>query len=197
MNTSGTIFDGTEVVETNKETLEINGYENNQVIASNNLTTDAQTYSNAREQVQKEGAVIDEKTHLGANSLKVQAREVLHEAKSVFPFDFFPTKIVVDRFKIELSYGMFFFSKQLHTFPMGGIHNVTVNTSPFFSSITFEVAGLEKNPAPIPYVVPKDATIIKQLIDSIKLASESGVDVAHLKKEEILDLSRKTSTLAS
>lgn len=156
-------------------------------------TADIETSKDAKNAVKDKIAVDKARSRMTYEYMVKTADEILTAAKTVFPFTFFPSKIIVDRNQVNILIGIFFATHDVHSFLIRDISNVTVTKGLLFSQIRFEVNGYEKNPPPINYLKIDEAAQIKMIIDGIHIAQVSQIDIGQLNKQEILTLSKKVT----
>ena len=118
------------------------------------------------------------------DSLVKTVKYQLHEAKGVFPFDFFPDSVIVDLNKVTII-NRFLFSKNAYPVLIEDIKTVNDFHGILFSSLTFEVSGFETNPAPVKWLWQKDAQKVRRYILAIKEARKRNIDLEALKHSEI------------
>lgn len=128
--------------------------------------------------------IAQEKAKL--NTLVNNASDLIFEIKAVFPFDWFRDSIVVDKTKVNLIYRNFFFSKKIFPILIKDIRNVTIDTNPFFASLTFEIKGYELNPQTIKHLQRGQAFRAHNIIMGMVACDREGVDLTNLSKDEIL-----------
>lgn len=64
------------------------------------------------------------------NNLINNSHRILYEAASVFPFDFFPDRIVIDENKINIIHGVFFYSNKIFTILLEDVKNTFLTYNP-------------------------------------------------------------------
>lgn len=106
--------------------------------------------------------------------------------KAVFPFTLFPDEVVVTRNQVDIVYRTFFFTNRVFPIQMKDILNVVLTNSPFFSALTFEIRGYEKNPRTITYLPKSAAQEAQQLIMGIVTCYKHNIDISKLSAAEIL-----------
>jgi hypothetical protein len=110
---------------------------------------------------------------------------ILFEAQSVFPFQLFPDKIIVESDKLTI------IKRNLlvkNVFPIlfDNLNSIAVHRTFIFASISTEVTGYEENPGDITHLWPKDAAKVKRLVMGILHAKNQGVDVGKIPIEDLL-----------
>lgn len=130
-------------------------------------------------------------TNTKLDNLEKNTKEVIIEAKSVFPFQLFPDKISIDKNKIEIVYVDFFFMKRTFTILVEDLLNVKIHTGIFFASLYFEVEGYEKNPEPVSYLAKSDAMQIRDTIVGLIKAKREEVPIEKIHKKEAREKLKK------
>ena len=143
--------------------------------------------------VEQKIAIDKQRSKITYRSMIKSANEILFATKTIFPFTFFPSAIVVDRNQVNISIGIFFATHDYHSFLIRDISNTLVTKGLLFSQIKFEVTGYEANPPAINYLKNSAAEQVKKIIDGIHIAQASQVDVTQLDKGEVLNLAQKVT----
>ncbi len=94
-------------------------------------------------------------------------RDVYFSARSVFPFDLFPDEIIIDENKVDLIYATFLIGREVFSVPIKNINSVSSASDGIFASITIEVIGFHKDPAPIRFLWPADAAKARRIINGL------------------------------
>lgn len=127
---------------------------------------------------------VDESKKL--SDLASETNDVIYEVKSVFPFQLFPDKLVIDTNKITIVRKELFF-KRIIPIAYEDLITVMVNRSILFASIDFDVKRLDRShsPRPINFLWPRKATLAKKYITGILTAKKAGVDFSKLTATQI------------
>jgi len=129
---------------------------------------------------------------LGEVRAKVnQESEVLCRVWSVFPFDFFPDEIVVEKSKVSFIKHFFFGTQEILTVSIHDVQAVNVETSPFFSSIKL----LNRTPM-IPEISidnlrTSDAMKLQAVVQGLLIARKEDINVNDLPPDQTLRQVRK------
>lgn len=118
--------------------------------------------------------------------LASETSDVIYEVRSVFPFQLFPDKLIIDTNKITIVRKELFF-KRIIPISYEDLITVMVNRSIIFASIDFDVKRLDRshNPRGITFLWPAKATIAKKYITGILTAKKAGVDFSKLTTTQI------------
>src|SRR6185369_8263756 len=69
------------------------------------------------------------------DQLTIDTNNLLFAAYSVFPFDVFPTQIIIEKTKVGIKHQIFFLTSQIQSIMISDISNVEVDTSIFLSTL--------------------------------------------------------------
>lgn len=103
--------------------------------------------------------------------------EVLCTIRSLFPFDFFPSTIVITRAKVDIIDMIFFFSKDFCSFMIPEIGRVEVSTNLFFSTLSIRGKTVDKVLKKVSYLRPSDAIRAQSIIQGLLIAKAENVNV--------------------
>lgn len=105
-------------------------------------------------------------------------QEKIMELQNIFPFDFFPDKIIISKTKVDLIYGVFFFSDQVLSMMIRDIKNVKLMTGILFAGLSFELQGYEVNPPKIKFLSIAQAMKARRIIEGLIACEAKGVDLS-------------------
>ena len=113
------------------------------------------------------------------NTLAEETESVIYQLSSVFPFQIFPDKIIIDKNKVTIVRKELFFKR---IFPMlvEDITTVKVSRGIFFASMEFELKGYERNPRPTTHFWPEHASKAEHYILGLIKAKRDKVDLTKL-----------------
>lgn len=120
------------------------------------------------------------------------SKGILFQTKSVFPFDFFPNEIVIDENKVDLIYGLFFFSREVFSISIKNINSAGSSSNLFFGELSIELEGYNENPKPIKYLWRKDAIKARRIINGLITLNKQNVNIARL---NIVELKKKVEEI--
>jgi hypothetical protein len=131
------------------------------------------TRSNTKEDIKKLDKLVSESSY-----------KIL-EIKSVFPFQIFPDKLIIELNKVNIIHLGLFFKNE---FPIliDDIKTVKVTRGFVFSSILFEVRGYAKNPYPITYIWPNEADKAKNYIMALLDARNENIDLSNINRNILI-----------
>ncbi len=120
------------------------------------------------------------------NNLSQKTQRVLFRARAVFPFDFFPDELLIDENQVRLVIRRFFLAEQIETILIKDIQWVTVETAPFFGTLTICTFKFGSSPIVIKYLPLSKATKARQLLQGLITTNNEGIDVSKLDKKELV-----------
>lgn len=113
-------------------------------------------------------------------SVVTESNRVLFRAKTVFPFDLFPNELVVQENKVDINYGLFFYSKTLISMPIANINMASASTSIFFGTLSIEIEGNNENPNKVTFLSATDAVRARRFINGLVLCYKDNIDLSSL-----------------
>lgn len=122
------------------------------------------------------------------NEIVKGSHEVLFNATTVFPFNFFPDTINIDREKVTITRRTFFMVKEVTSIAIDDILNVTLNVGPFFGSIKLSKRVYDTvEPYEVNYFWRNDAVHVKYIIQGHIIAAQKKIDCSPLNTKELAD----------
>lgn len=156
-----------------------------------------------REQTPEEKGIEEAvKNHAGKAEENRQAVEdmvnnsnrILLKISSVFPWDFFPTSIIVEETRLTITHRQLF-SSQVHSVDIKSISNIFIDTSILFSQLTIVSDTFAKNQIKIDRLWKKEAIFIRRIIEGLRMFVDKEIDTTGYKKEELINKLRELSTI--
>lgn len=115
-----------------------------------------------------------------------QESEVLCRVKSIFPFDFFPDEIVIEKSKVSITRHIFFGTREIFTIAIRDIQSVNVETAPFFSSIRIFNRTPMIPEIQIDHLRTHDALKLQATVQGLLIARSEQIEVNDLPPEQTL-----------
>lgn len=122
-----------------------------------------------------------------------KSKTVLYRAKAVFPFDFFPSELIIDMTKATIIDRRFFLSGNVKSVYHRDIIDVEIETGPFFSTLMIIDQYFTDEKLHIHYLKKKEAVKARETIMGLVSAIKINVDVGIVDSEEVLNKIRKLS----
>lgn len=113
------------------------------------------------------------------NSLAQGSDTVVYKFSSVFPFQLFPDKVIIDLNKITIVRHNFLYKR---TIPIlfEDILLFKVTKDLFFASVNLEIRGYEQNPRSITFLKPHQATLAETYVLGIIRAKNEKIDLSQI-----------------
>ena len=126
--------------------------------------------------------------------LVYRSNEVLFKCKTVFPFDFFPDTLIIDKTKINIINKEFFFSESVHSIMIRTIKDLQVDTNMFFAKLIIIPDVYMGQTTEISYLRKKDALEARRIIQGLMLCEREEIDISDLDAKEIKDRIEKAGS---
>jgi hypothetical protein len=135
--------------------------------------------------------VLSKKTKkTGLNNLVEQSKQIIFEARSIFPFDLFPNRITICLDKIIINYRDLF-GRDQYALLLENVVGARITHSPFFASLHIETFGIKDSPTPISYLKSLDARLARRYILALLECKKAEIDLAGYDIEYIRDKLKK------
>ncbi len=118
------------------------------------------------------------------DALAMESNSIIYEASSVFPFQLFPDKIVIDVNKITVDRRDFLFQR-VYPILIEDVLTVRLDRGILFASLIFEVNKFIQIARPITYLKPHEAATARQYIMGLVQAKKAGIDLSKLTLDQI------------
>lgn len=119
------------------------------------------------------------------HELAKMSNEVLFKCKTVFPFDFFPDTLIIDKTKVNIIFKMFFWSETVHSILIKNIKDIQVDTNIFFAKMTIVPDMFFGEPTSISYMHKSCALEARRIIQGLMLCYKEGIDISDLDAGDI------------
>lgn len=117
-----------------------------------------------------------------------QENEFLFKFSSVFPFQFFPDEVQLDKLKMTIIKRDFFFSKRITTLPITTTIQVKIFRGPLTSSISIDdTNSIHQDPIFIRDIWLSDAITFHNLVQGMVIGIRQGVNLMTMRKDEIFE----------
>lgn len=111
--------------------------------------------------------------------------EPLFRAQTVFPFEVFPDRIIIDHHKVTLIHTMFFFSYEIQSIFIHNIKDVITDTSLLFGSLRILPDGYNETWADIKHLWKKDAIKARNIISGLILGYKEGINIRKVETQNL------------
>lgn len=123
-----------------------------------------------------------------------QSNRILFQCRTVFPFDFFPDRLIVDETKVNVILKEFFATENVHGILIENIKDIQIQTSIFFASLTIIPDIYFGEPVELKYLHKRDAYEVRKIIQGIIVCQREGIDLSKLDARQVKDKVRKVGT---
>jgi len=118
----------------------------------------------------------------------IHSHEILYKANAVFPLNFFPDTIVIDKEKLTIIARYFFWVAKITSVPIRDILSVEADVGPFFGSIHLTSRYFFTNPHSIKYLKRQDALNLQKLLQGYIIANERDIDCSAIDRSQLEEL---------
>jgi hypothetical protein len=132
----------------------------------------------------------DDRTVAG---LVKRSNRILASISSIFPFDIFPNIINAEDGRITIIQ-RHLLSSVVHSVDIKDISNVFINTAFFFSQLVIISNTFEDNEIRIKFLRPKEAILIRRIIEGLRVFERKQIDTSTYTKEELISKLEELST---
>lgn len=110
---------------------------------------------------------------------------VLCSLDAIFPFDFFPSTVVIDLQKISIINRLFFFTKQVVSIPIKEIFVVECDTDLFFATLRIKDKRFTQEPVVVNFLRKSEAREARRVIQGLMAVYEQQLDTDGMSPEEV------------
>lgn len=122
-----------------------------------------------------------------AHNLLKKSNRVLIKTSSVFPFDFFPTRVIIEEARLIVIFRFFFLVSQSHTVDIKDITNVFVGSGPILASLEIVSRTFIENNMFVRNLWRKDAVKIRNMIEGLRALNREQIDTTSFERDELID----------
>lgn len=134
-----------------------------------------------------------EKNRQALEDMVNNSNRILIKISSVFPWDFFPTSIVLEETRLTITHRQLF-SSQVHSVDIKNISNVFMDTSILFSQLTIVSDTFAENQIVVDRLWKKEAIFIRRMIEGLRMFIDKDIDTTGYSRQELIDKLRELST---
>lgn len=154
---------------------------------------DRNVAEDVKPEVEKEVQKIERVQERRFDELMKKSTEVLFSAKSVFPFDFFPTEITVTIHKVDIVYNSFY-TRTIQPVYIQNISDVFVTRGFLFSTLTIVDAGFTNHTLVVKNMKNEDALEAMKVIQGLVVSTKQRIDLTQI---EMQDLAEKVRVIGA
>lgn len=134
-----------------------------------------------------------EKNRQAVEDMVSNSNRILVEVSSIFPWDLFPTSIIVEETRLTIIHRQLF-SSQAYSVDIKNISNIFINTSILFAQLVIVSDTFAKNQIAVDRLWKKDAIFIRRIIEGLRMFVSKDIDTTGYGRKELIDKLRELST---
>lgn len=122
-----------------------------------------------------------------------KSNRILISISSMFPWDFFVNTINVEDTRVTIVYRQLFSSQAL-SIDIKDIHNVFIDTSLMFASLSLVSRTYVQNQLTIGKLRKKEAIMVRRIIEGLRMFAKGDIDTTTYSPDELLNKLKELST---
>lgn len=134
-----------------------------------------------------------ERNRQAVEDMVANSNRIITRVSTVFPWDFFPSSIIVEEKRITIIHRQLF-SSQVHSIDIKNISNVFINTGILFAQLTFISATFAQNEIVINMLWKEDAIELRRIIEGLRLFISKDIDTTGYEVQELINKLKELST---
>lgn len=116
-----------------------------------------------------------------------ESNEVLAHYTGVWPFDFFPDEVIIDKKAVTIVRHWFFGVSQKITCNYDDLVNAEVNLGPFFGSMSIYSKYFTDGEERVNWFSRESARQIHAILQGLLMAKKEGVDIKSIPNDELIN----------
>lgn len=121
------------------------------------------------------------------------SNRILLRVSSVFPWDLFPSSIIVEETRLTIIHRQLF-SSQLHSIDIKDISNIFVGTGILFAQLTIVSNTFVENQIIVNRLWKKEAIHTRRIIEGLRMFVNKDIDTTSYRVEDLLSKLKELST---
>lgn len=119
-------------------------------------------------------------------NMLIEESKPLYKIKTTWPFDLFPSSLIIEKNKIDIVHKSFFYTQQAFPILIKNIKAIIIENTPFFATLKFDVE-LGKDPDPLRFLKKKEATRARRIIHGLVACENEGIDMGNFSSKELIE----------
>lgn len=115
-------------------------------------------------------------SHLSFEDIRKRSSQVLLEIETVFPFKFFPTKLIIDVHRVIVIEQTFLFADTIRSIPIQNIQYVRCDRALLFGSLCIRSYGFSDREVVIKHLWNNEAVCARRIIEGLIICYEENLD---------------------
>ncbi len=162
-------------------------------ISSEDQKLEQTTEDKGLEEAVKSHAGKAEKNRQAVEDMVSNSNRVLLKISSVFPWDFFPTSIIVEETRLTIIHRQLF-SSQVHSVDIKNISNIFIDSSILFSQLTIVSDTFAENQIIVDRLWKKEAIFVRRIMEGLRMFIDKDIDTTGYSGNELINKLRELST---
>jgi hypothetical protein len=134
-----------------------------------------------------------EKNRKAVEDMVSNSNRILLKVSSVFPWDLFPSSIVLEETRLTVIHRQLF-SSQVHSVNIKDVVNIFIDTGILFAQLTIVSNTFAENQIIINRLWKKDAIFMRRLIEGLRMFISKDIDTSDYKVEDLINKLKELST---
>ncbi len=134
-----------------------------------------------------------EKNRQAVQDMVSNSNRILLRVSSVFPWDLFPTTVVVEETRITIIHRQLF-SSQIHSVDIKNISNIFIDTGILFAQLTIVSNTFAENQIVVDRLWKKNAIFMRRIIEGLRMFISHDIDTTNYTIEELISKLKELST---
>ncbi len=145
------------------------------------------------DEVAKSRVMKAEKNRQAIEDMVSNSNRTILKVMTVFPWDFYPTSIVVEEKRLTITRRQLFAS-QVHSIDIKNISNVFINTGILFAQLKIISATFAENEININMLWKDEAILLRRIIEGLRLFIGKDIDTTGYDVDELISKLKELST---
>lgn len=134
-----------------------------------------------------------EKNRQAVDDMVSNSNRVLLRVYTVFPWDLFPSSLVVEETRLTVIHRQLF-SSQIYSVDIKNISNILVDSGILFAQLTIVSDTFAENQIVINRLWKKDAIFMRRIIEGLRMFVEKDIDTTDYTVKELISKLKELST---
>ncbi len=162
-------------------------------IPSDTLEIEQTTEEKGQEEALKNYARKTESNRKAVEDMVVSSNRILLRVSSIFPWDLFPSTIIVEETRVTIIH-RHLFSSQVHSVDIKNISNIFIGTGILCAQLTLVSDTFTQNKVVINRLWKKEAILMRRIIEGMRMFVKENIDTTDYSASELVSKLKELST---
>lgn len=162
-------------------------------IPSETGETPQTTEEKGQEEAVKNLARNTEKNRQVVEDMVNSSNRILLRVSSIFPWDLFPSSIIVEETRVTIIHRQIF-SSQVHSVDIKNISNIFIGTGILCAQLTLVSDTFTQNKIVIDRLWKKEAILMRRIIEGMRMFVKENIDTTNYTPDELVSKLKELST---